>query len=179
MPNLSAPPGQFNGKEGSLINWHVPIDDTHHWKYIIIFNRERPLDVEEQRRTRLELTDGYRPTRNKSNRYLQDRESMKTESYSGIGLIFQVQDVCVTEGAGAIQDRTKEHLVTSSDAAIVVARKLMLKGIQDVQAGRDPQHVIRDPAANNLSHLFAYSAIVPKDANWKEICNGIAAEARA
>jgi hypothetical protein len=179
MPNLSAPPGQFNGKEGYLINWHVPIDDTHHWKYIIIFNRERQIDAEEQRRTRLELTDGYRPARNKSNRYLQDRESMKTESYTGIGLVFQVQDVCVTEGAGAIQDRTKEHLVTSSDAAIVVARKLMLKGIQDVQAGRDPQHVIRDPAANNLSHLFAYSAVVEKDKNWKEICNGIAAEARA
>jgi hypothetical protein len=38
--------------------------------------------------------------------------------------------------------------------------------------------VIRDPAANNLSHLFAYSAVVAKDANWKDICNGIAAEAR-
>jgi phthalate 4,5-dioxygenase len=179
MPNLSAPPGQFNGHEGYLMNWHVPIDDTHHWKYIIIFHRERPLNAEEQRRNRLELSEGYRPVRNKSNRYMQDRESMKDESYSGIGLVFQVQDVCVTEGAGAIQDRTKEHLVTSSDAAIVVARKLMLKGIQDVEAGRDPQHVIRDPAANNLSHLFAYSAVVPKDANWKDICNGIAAEARA
>jgi len=103
---------------------------------------------------------------------------MKAESYSGLGLIFQVQDVCVTEGAGPVQDRTQEHLVTSSDAAIVVARKLMLKGIQDVKEGRDPQHVIRDPAKNNLSHLFAYSAVVPQDTNWKEVCNGIAAEAR-
>jgi phthalate 4,5-dioxygenase oxygenase subunit len=177
MPNLSAPPGQFNGKEGYLINWHVPIDDTHHWKYIIIFNRERPLDREEQRRTRIELIEGYRPARNKSNRYLQDRESMKTESYTGIGLIFQVQDVCVTEGAGAIQDRTQEHLVTSSDAAIVVARKLMLKGIQDVREGRDPQHVIRDPAKNNLSHLFAYAAVVPNETNWKELCKQMAVEA--
>ena len=178
MPNLSAPPGQFNGKEGYLINWHVPIDDTHHWKYIIIFNRERPVDREEQRRTRIELKEGYRPVRNKSNRYLQDRESMRTESYTGIGLIFQVQDVCVTEGAGAIQDRTQEHLVTSSDAAIVVARKLMLKGIQDVREGRDPQHVIRDPAKNNLSHLFAYAAIVPNETNWKELIKQMAVEAR-
>jgi phthalate 4,5-dioxygenase len=176
MPNLSAPPGQFNGKEGYLINWHVPIDDTHHWKYIIIFNRERPLDAEEQRRSRIELIEGYRPLRNKANRYLQDRESMKTESYSGIGLIFQVQDVCVTEGAGPIQDRTQEHLVTSSDAAIVVARKLMLKGIQDVREGRDPQHVIRDSAANHLAHLFAYSGIVSNEVNWKEYCKQIAVE---
>ncbi|HEY2990378.1 MAG TPA: Rieske 2Fe-2S domain-containing protein [Candidatus Binatia bacterium] len=178
MPNLSAPPGQFNGKEGYLINWHVPIDDTHHWKYILIFNRERPLDREEQRTSRIELGEGYRPLRNKSNRYLQDRDSMKSETYTGIGLIFQVQDVCVTEGAGAVQDRTQEHLVTSSDAAIVVARKLMLKGIQDVQEGRDPQHVIRDPAANNLSHLFAYSVLVPSDTNWKEYCNQLLAELR-
>jgi len=178
MPNLSAPPGQFNGHEGYLMNWHVPIDDTHHWKYIIIFNRQRPIDADEQRRSRLELTDGYRPVRNKSNRYLQDRTSMKTESYSGIGLVFQAQDVCITESAGAIQDRTKERLVMSSDAAIVVARKLILKGIQDVKEGRDPQHVIRDAASNNLSHLFAYSGIVPKETNWKDLCNGIAAEAR-
>jgi len=160
------------------MNWHVPIDDTHHWKYIIIFNRQRPIDADEQRRSRLELTDGYRPVRNKSNRYLQDRTSMKTESYSGIGLVFQAQDVCITESAGAIQDRTKERLVMSSDAAIVVARKLILKGIQDVKEGRDPQHVIRDAASNNLSHLFAYSGIVPKETNWKDLCNGIAAEAR-
>jgi hypothetical protein len=101
---------------------------------------------------------------------------MKSESYSGVGLVFQAQDVCVTESAGAIQDRTKEHLVTSSDAAIVVARKLMLKGIKDVQEGRDPQHVIRDPAANNLAHLFAHSEVVPKETDWKELCNRIAAE---
>ena len=179
MPNLSAPPGQFNGKEGYLMNWHVPIDDTHHWKYIIIFNRERPLDAEEQRRTRLELGDGYRPALNKSNRYMQDRESMKTESYSGMGLVFQVQDVCVTEGAGEIQDRTKEHLVSSSDAAIVVARKLMLKGIQDVREGRDPQHIIRDPAKNNLTHLFAYAGVVPNETNWKDYCKQIAVEVRS
>ena len=61
MPNLSAPPGQFNGKEGYLINWHVPIDDTHHWKYIIIFNRERPIDAEEQRRSRLGAHRGLPP----------------------------------------------------------------------------------------------------------------------
>jgi hypothetical protein len=52
----------------------------------------------------------------------------------------------------------------------------MLKGIKDVQEGRDPQHVIRDPAANNLAHLFAHSEVVPKETDWKELCNRIAAE---
>ena len=96
-----------------------------------------------------------------------------------MGLVFQVQDVCVTEGAGEIQDRTKEHLVSSSDAAIVVARKLMLKGIQDVREGRDPQHIIRDPAKNNLTHLFAYAGVVPNETDWKDYCQQIAVEVRS
>ena len=95
-------------------------------------------------RGRDELQPDYRMIRNKANRYLQDRASMKNKSFSGIGYNFQAQDACVIEGAGTIQDRTKEHLVTS-DKAIVAARKLLLKGIQDVKEGRDPLHVVRDP----------------------------------
>jgi hypothetical protein len=178
MPNLSAPPGQFNGKEGYLIQWHVPIDDTHHWKYMMIFNRERPLDKEEQRRSGLEIAADYHPVRNKANRYLQDRESMKSETYSGIGMVFKTHDQCVTEGAGPIQDRTQEHLVSSSDAAIVAARKLLIKGIQDVRAGRDPMHVIRDPERARLPHLFAYSGTVSSDTDWKTLCRQLAAEMR-
>ena len=37
LPNLSAFPGQTGG-EGYSINWHVPIDDTHHWKYTFVFS---------------------------------------------------------------------------------------------------------------------------------------------
>ena len=59
---------------------------------------------------------------------------MRTSCYSGIGYNFQMQDLCITEGIGAIQDRTQEHLAPS-DAPIVAARKLMLKAIDDVQAG--------------------------------------------
>ena len=41
LPNLSAFPGQTGG-EGYGVNWHVPIDDTHHWKYCFFFSREAP-----------------------------------------------------------------------------------------------------------------------------------------
>jgi hypothetical protein len=101
---------------------------------------------------------------------------MKSETYSGIGLIFKTHDLCVTEGAGPIQDRTQEHLVSSSDAAIFAARKLLLKGIQDVQAGRDPIHVIRDPERARLPHLFAYSGTVSSDTDWKALCQQLATE---
>lgn len=157
MPNFSTFPGQ-TADEGYSVNWHVPIDDTSHWKFVIVFSRKKPLDQEIVLRGRDELTVDYRMKRNKANRYLQDRGSMKTRSFSGIGHAFQAQDACVIEGAGAIQDRTKEHLV-SSDKAIVTARKLLLQGIQDVKQGRDPLHVLRDPSQNDFSHLAVLSEV--------------------
>ena len=93
---------------------------------------------------------------------------MKNQSFSGIGHNFQAQDACVIESAGAIQNRTKEHLVTS-DKAIVAARKLLLKGIQDVKEGRDPLHVVRDPKVNDFSHLAVISEVAPKAADIRAI----------
>src|SRR6185503_12746448 len=129
-----------------------PIDDHNHWKFVIVFSRKRALERELMLRGRDELQPDYHMIRSKANRYLQDRESMKDKSFSGIGYNFQAQDACVIEGAGAVQNRTKEHLVTS-DKAIIAARKLLLKGIQDVKEGRDPMHVLRDPQANHFLHL--------------------------
>ena len=94
--------------------------------------------------------------------------AMKNKSFSGIGHNFQAQDACVIEGAGAIQNRTKEHLVTS-DKAIVAARKLLLKGIQDVKEGRDPMHVVRDRQANHFLHLAVISEVAPKAADIRAI----------
>jgi hypothetical protein len=119
-------------------------------------------------RGRDELQPDYHMIRTKANRYLQDRASMKNKSFSGIGYNFQAQDACVIEGAGKVQDRTKEHLVTS-DKAIIAARKLLLKGIQDVKDGRDPLHVVRDPSANNYAHIAVISEVAPKAADIRLI----------
>jgi phenylpropionate dioxygenase-like ring-hydroxylating dioxygenase large terminal subunit len=167
MPNFSTFPGQ-TAAEGYSVNWHVPIDDISHWKFVVVFSRKKPLDQEIILRGRDELAADYRMKRNKANRYLQDRGSMKTQSFSGIGQAFQAQDACVIEGAGAIQDRSKEHLVTS-DKAIVAARKLLLQGVQDVKGGRDPLHVVRDPSKNNFSHLAVVSEVAEKSADIKQV----------
>jgi len=167
MPNFSTFPGQ-TAAEGYSVNWHVPIDDYNHWKFVVVFSRARPLSREMMLRGRDELTADYHMVRNKANRYLQDRQSMKNKSFSGIGYNFQAQDACVIEGAGAIQNRTKEHLVTS-DKAIVAARKLLLKGIQDVKEGRDPLHVVRDPRKNKFMHLAVISEVAPKGADIRAI----------
>lgn len=166
MPNLCAVPGETQGA-GYLVNWHVPIDDGHHWKYIIVFSREQPLDKDVFRaRYGAEIKADYRPIRDQANRYLQNREEMKTKSVTGLGPFFPAHDLYATETQGAIQDRTKENPVFS-DKAIIAARKLLLKGIADVQAGRDAAHVVRDPNRNRFPHMVVISEVIPASTDWK------------
>ena len=166
MPNMSVFGGSNVGS-GYSIHWHVPIDDTSHWKYIFSFSREKPLDEFMRTRSRAELTPDYRLTRTAANRYQQDRESMNTQTFTGMGLNFQAHDAFATESQGAVQDRTSEHLV-SSDKAIIAARKLILNGMRDAKSGRDPQHVIRDAGANRLLHLQALSEVIPTTVDFKQ-----------
>src|SRR6185503_5695284 len=104
-------------------------------------------DIERNQEILDELTDDYRPLRNKANRYLQDRESMKTWSFSGMGRIFNVQDTAIVEGSGAIVDRSREFL-GPSDRAIIAARRQVLRAIRDVEAGRDAPHAVRSEDKN-------------------------------
>ena len=166
MPNLSAFGGSTVG-DGYAVHWHVPIDDRHHWKYIFAFSRTSELDEFLRTRSRAELGVDYRLTKNAANRYQQDRASMKTQTFTGLGTNFQVHDAFATESQGPVQNRTEENLV-SSDKAIVAARKLILNAIRDVQAGRDPQHVIRDANANRFPNLVVISDVIAKSMDWKE-----------
>ena len=113
-----------------------------------------------------EMTPDYRLTRNKANRYLQDRESMRSKSFSGLASNFQAHDSLATVGAGPLQDRMQEHLV-SSDKVIVATRKLLLKAIQDVQEGREAPHVVRDPKCNRFPHLVVLSEVISSSTDWR------------
>jgi phthalate 4,5-dioxygenase len=166
MPNLSAFGGSTVG-EGYAVHWHVPIDDTNHWKYVFLFSRERALAAELREKNRADLTVDYRLTRNAANRYQQDRESMKNQTFTGMGFNFQAHDAFATESQGAIQDRAAEHLV-SSDKAIVAARKLLVNAVKDVRDGRDPQHVLRESSVNHFPHLIVISQLIPAEKDWKQ-----------
>ncbi len=174
MPNLAAFGGSTVG-EGYAIHWHVPIDDRTHWKYIFMFNRRRPIAPELREKNRADLSPHYHLTRNPMNRYQQDRASMATQSFTGMGFNFQAHDAFATESQGAVQDRTEEHLVTS-DKAIIAARKLIMSAISDVKAGRDPMHVIRDPKSNKFDHIAVISEVIPAATNFKEHVRKLAAD---
>lgn len=131
-----------------------------------MFSRENALTDDLRKKNAAELTADYRLGRNETNRYQQNRASMRTKSFTGMGFNFQAHDAFATESQGAIQDRAAEHLV-SSDKAIVAARKLLLNAISDVQAGREPQHVIRDAKVNRFPHLIVHSELVPASTDFK------------
>jgi hypothetical protein len=177
LPNLSAFPGQTGG-DGYSVNWHVPIDDRRHWKYTFVYSARSPLQKEAVGRERSELTSDYRLMRNEGNRYLQDREAMKSRTYAGMGTGFQAHDAFATTSQGAIQDRSSEHLV-SSDKAIVAARKLLEKAIREVQAAREPPHVVRSPERNRFPDLLVVSDMIAEDSDWKVYTKNLEAEARA
>src|ERR1700720_3375488 len=129
MPNKVAAVGN-EGRvgEGYTIHWHVPVDDENHVRFDFFFNRARPVAREryEQELATELIENPYR--RNKANRYLQDRELMKTTSFSGMGDHYAAQDAFATETCGPIHDRSREHL-GASDTCIVAARRQLLAAI--------------------------------------------------
>jgi hypothetical protein len=168
LPNMATIPGPMSG-DGYNLYCHVPIDDTHHWRYDIVFRRSAPMEEKDIRRNQEilnELTPDHRPKRNKANRYLQDRESMKSWSFSGMGRIFNVQDTAIVEGCGEIADRSQEFL-GSSDRAIIAARRQVLRAIRDVEAGKEAPHVIRNEEANRFPHLTVVSEVITDGSDWQ------------
>ena len=177
MPNLSAFGGSTVG-EGYSVHWHVPIDDWCHWKYVFMFSRERALSDDLRKKHRADITPDYRLSREAANRYQQDRDSMLTKTFTGMGFNFQAHDAFATESQGLIQDRTSEHLVTS-DKAIIGARKLLQSGIEDVKQGRQPRHRISDPQANQFPHLTVISEAIPNSTHWKDYADKLVEKTRA
>ena len=146
------------------MGWHVPIDDESHWRFSVGFRKTAPMDEASRLESTSEIGEGYRHIRNRANRYLQDREAMKTWSYSGIGTTNGPQDACVQEGMGPIQDRSQENLGVT-DRGVLVARKRLLEAIDAVREGRDPPHVIREPDANHPD-IRVVTALVPNPVPW-------------
>jgi phthalate 4,5-dioxygenase len=164
MPNLCAIAGS-TGQDGYQIDWHMPIDDTCHWKYTMGFRRSAPVPPDAKLRGEA-ITTGYRRVRNASNRYLQDRTQMGAESFSGMGTNFLDHDAFAVESQGPTQDRTRERL-GATDRAVILARQMLLRAIASVQAGAEPPHVVRDARANRFDHLVVRSEVIPSAVDWR------------
>jgi len=180
MPNFSVIAGPQGG-DGHVGIWHVPINDYVHWRFG--FTLRRDIAISEARKDG-EFAPSIRPRdpeyfegefhhrQRLRNRYLQDRSSF-AESYTGMGPNFSVHDAFATESQGPIQDRTKEHL-GKTDLAIAAARRLMLRAIADVQAGKDPQGVVRTPAENRFEDMLSFDVLVETGSDFSDVVRHVA-----
>ncbi len=178
LPNLSAFGGMWG--DGYQVNWHVPIDDTHHWKYAITFSRTGHLDQEGIRKGGFDLTAAYHPIRNRANRYLQDRESMQNGFYAGLGGDFYDHDLWAAESQNPIMDRTQEHL-GYTDRAVVAGRNVLLKAIAQVQKGEDPPMIVRGTDQAPLVDILVEAETLAESTDWKNeyLDRHVIAKARA
>lgn len=129
----------------------VPIDDEHNWAWSFDYHPTRALTEHEVQAMKdgkgvhaRYLPGTYRPLQNKDNDYLMDRAAQKANTaYSGIEGI-AMQDASLQESMGAIQDRTRENLV-STDNGIIMARQRLMKAAKallekgEAPPGTDPQ----------------------------------------
>ncbi len=153
-----------------LGHMYFPIDDEHLAGWEFFYNPEAPL-TEKQREEGLakfelfpstfKLSDGAlinipNMERTSENDYNIDREMQRNEIFTGIAGT-RNQDRAMTESMGSISDRTGEHLGTS-DAAIIAARRRLLKMARDLQEGIEPVA----PYDGNLYHIRQIAMTVPE-----------------
>jgi phthalate 4,5-dioxygenase oxygenase subunit len=157
----------------ALANVNVPIDDTHTAFYFIAWN-EGPtggLDQEQWRKfvgaqVGIDLDPGYRKLRNLGNNYLQDRQAMKNDNFTGIRGIPH-QDIAMWETMGPIADRSIDRL-GASDQAIVEFRRVMVQaatrfGAGEAAIGSAPQ------LRRRQASLRSFEGMLQKNADWRAL----------
>ena len=144
---------------GYQINWHVPIDDTSHWKYVVAHRFDGPVDADYMMTNFKDVTEDYFLPLTRENRFKQNRAEMKHMSFAGSGPSFFVHDKCATEAQGAIMDRSNEHL-GYTDRAVILMRKQLLDAIAARSDGRDPLMVQRDGEPDPFADLTVLSVEV-------------------
>jgi len=147
------------------VHFYVPIDDEHTWRYDFGFRWDKP--VEESRlHRRKQIGPDYRRIRNPSNRYLQDRDVQRKADFTGIE-DFLNEDSCATESMGPIYDRSTEHL-GASDKGLIAVRRFLLNAVKSFEAGREPPHIVMDPAKNNFHHIETTNKLLPPGQDWRD-----------
>ncbi|WP_371871409.1 RHO alpha subunit C-terminal catalytic domain-containing protein [Phytohabitans rumicis] len=168
------------GNSKVFIQWHVPVDDEHHYWYMIFYDFAEPTDkatLLAQRLREVSLPD-YRPLRNRSNNWGYDPGEQRDLTYTGMGLDINVHDQWAVESMGPIQDRTTERLGVS-DRAVTANRRLLLRAIDAFeQGGAVPARPVDATDAALLTGPLAVDTVAPAD-GWEDAWRRREAERRA
>ncbi len=148
----------------------VPMDDENCWTWSINYDPARELTKEEVAAMdagmgiHVEYVPGtFRPKANRDNHYLIDRSAQRgKKSFSGVKGI-SMQDASLQESMGRIVDRTTERLGTS-DAAIIAARRTLLRAAEELVEGGPPP-IATEPEAQ---YVRSASILIPKGVPFAE-----------
>jgi len=153
----------------TITQMHVPVDDTNTYWYAVFTSFDGPVDKEAMRAQRLQgisLPD-YIPKTGRHNHWGFNEEEQLTRTYLGMGESdINVHDQWACESMGPIQDRSREHLGTT-DVAIMANRRVLMKAIDDVAAGRYPPGVAQPEVAAQRVGPDTVDGIAPAD-NWEQ-----------
>lgn len=122
----------------TITQMHVPVDDTHTYWYAFFTSFGEPVDRRAMRDQRTQFIPPplFIPKAGRHNAWGFNAEEQRTTTFLGMGEEdINVHDQWAVESMGPIQDRTREHLGTS-DKVIMAHRRLLLKAIEEVAAGR-------------------------------------------
>jgi phthalate 4,5-dioxygenase oxygenase subunit len=148
----------------------VPIDDENNWAWSFDYHPTRDLtagevgSMKDGKGIHVRYQPGtYRPLQNKDNDYLMDRAAQKAKTtYSGIEGI-GMQDASLQESMGAIQDRTRENLV-STDNGIIMARQRLMKAVKALaEKGEAPPGI--EP---HTQRVRSVAMVLPSDLAFKD-----------
>lgn len=134
-------------------SWYVPVDDTHTVRFQVSFSPPdkdgRPFEWPE------DLPYEQPGPQNDYYRTYEEADTISgipTRTVASAVKGFLAQDSMVNETQGLIVDRSQEHL-GSLDKILTAMRLIYLVAIEDVRKGRDPKHIIRDPAKNRIVYV--------------------------
>lgn len=137
MPWYGMIPPNYDGQDGDhTVIIAVPVDDEHTIQWYLWYNTKRPVSpaLAAQYADTMEM---IRITGGPENVWGQDRELMRAGHATGFRQLV-MEDFVVELSMGPIVDRSREHL-SSSDQAVVRARRLLLKAARDWQLGGTPE----------------------------------------
>ena len=94
---------------------------------------------------------------------------MKGKAYLGLGECFSVHDIAITQSQGTIHQQTDEHL-SSSDIAIVRARRMLDEAARVVAEGGDPRGVVRTDADNDFRDMVVVTGEIENGDSKEAYC---------
>ena len=149
----------------------IPIDDHQSWAWSFDYHPTRSLSASERQAMMdgkgihsLNIPGTFLPVQNKANDYLIDRASQKAGiHYSGVEGI-AMQDASLQESMGPIQDRAREHLV-STDNGIIMARHRLMRAAKALL-----ENDINPPGTDsNAQRIRSVAMLMPRNAPFMEL----------